>query len=140
MRVVFDTNIFIASALRGGFSENIIALAQEGIISLVSSDDILSELKQKLISKFDKDEYKVDLFISNIRKIAEIVEITEKVSVITRDPEDNKILECAIAGKADLIVSMDQDLIKLKTFKGIGIIHPKTLSWTFPEYFKENKE
>lgn len=107
MRVVFDTNIFIAAALRGGFSENIIAFAERGIIRLISSDDILDELKQKLISKFERDEHTVDLFISYIRKIAEIVEITEKISVIIRDPEDNKILECALAGEADLIVSMD---------------------------------
>lgn len=63
--------------------------------------------------------------------------IIEKVSVITRDPEDNKILECALSGKADLVVTSDQDLIKLKVFHGTGIVHPKTLSWTFPEYFKK---
>lgn len=66
------------------------------------------------------------------------MEATKKISIVTRDPDDNKILECALAGKADLIVTLDQDLIKLKNFRGIGIIHPKTLSWTFPEYFKKD--
>jgi len=45
-----------------------------------------------------------------------------------------------VDGKADLIVSSDQDLIQLKTFQGIGVIHPKTLSWILPEYFKKNKK
>jgi len=80
MRIVLDTNVLIAAALRGKFAESILEMA-----------------------------------------------------------EDNKILECALSGKADLIVTADQDLIKLKAFKNIGIIHPKTLSWTFPEYFKKRK-
>lgn len=99
MRVVLDTNVYIALALQAD----------------------------------------INLFLTRIRKMVEMVTPTEKVSVITRDPKDNKILECALAGKADLIVTADQDLIKLKSFKGIGIIHPKTLSWTFPEYFKKSQ-
>lgn len=66
-----------------------------------------------------------------------MVSPSEQLSIISRDPKDNKILECAFFGDADIIVTFDQDLIKLKKFRGIGIIHPKTLSWTFPEYFKE---
>lgn len=67
------------------------------------------------------------------------MDITEKINVVKRDPGDNKILECAVSGHADLIVSSDQDLLSLKVFRGIGIIHPKTLTWTFPEYFKKIK-
>ncbi len=139
MRVVFDTNIFIAAALRGEFSAKLIALAEKGIIRLILSEEILQELRQKLIKKFDWSEDKVDFFIRSIKKLAEVIEVTEEISVITRDPEDDKILECALASKADLIVTLDQDLIKLKNFKGIGIVHPKTLSWTFPKYFKKSE-
>ena len=141
MKLVLDTNILIAAALGSKFAENIILLAiNSKDIILITSKEILVELKEKLLSKFDKSEGSVDFFIEDILKMAEIVIITEQVSVVNRDPDDNKILECAVAGEADLIVTADQDLIKLKTFKGIGIIHPKTLSWTFPEYFKKSKE
>ena len=68
-----------------------------------------------------------------------MIEITEKVSIVTRDPDDNKILECALSGKVDIIVTADQDLIKLKVFNGIAIIHPKTLAWIFPDYIKIKK-
>lgn len=138
MRVVLDTNIFIAEALGGEFAEDIIdmILTTPGM-TIVTSEDILVEIQQKLLEKFYWLEERVDLYLSRIRKITDIVKITQSISVVKRDPSDNKILECAVSGSADIIVTIDQDLIKLKSFKGIGIIHPKTFSWTFPEYFKK---
>lgn len=65
-----------------------------------------------------------------------LIELAAKTDLIILLTSE-EILECALAGEADLIVSSDQDLIKLKNFQGIGIVHPKTLSWTFPEYFKK---
>ncbi len=141
MKIVLDTNIYIAVALQGEFAEDIIELViTNSDITVTTSEEILAELQQKLEEKFDWLKEDIDLFITKMKKISEIVNTTEKVNIIKRDPEDNKILECALAGEADLIVTSDQDLIKLKVFKGIGIIHPKTLSWTFPEYFKKSRE
>ena len=138
MRVVFDTNVYISAAIKSELAENLIELAAKtDFITLLTSEEILDELREKLTSKFERSETITDIFIDRIRKIAELIEITEKVNVVKRDPSDNKILECALAGEADLIVTLDQDLIKLKNFKGIGIIHSKTLSWTFPEYLKK---
>ncbi|SRR6266568_2701250 len=139
MRVVFDTNIYIAAALRGGFAEDIIALADKGAIILLISNEIISELESKLISKFDFSKEQINFIIRRIKKLSVIIQPAEKIIQIQRDPDDNKILECAVAGKADLIVSADQDLIQLKEYNGIPIIHPKTLSYTFPEYFKKTK-
>lgn len=136
MRVVFDTNIFISAALKGGFSEDILKMASSNIITLICSEDILNELFEKLIDKFEWKTGNAQFFVETIEEISEIVKVEEKLSVIARDPKDNKILECAVSGKADLIVSSDQDLIKLKKFQNIAIVHPKTLSWIFPEYFK----
>lgn len=140
MRVVIDTNVLIAGALKSGLSEEIIQLAATtDLITLLISEKILAEFSHKLLTKFSWREERVKFFVEKLRGISKIVVITEKVNVVKRDPDDNKILECALSGKADLIVSADQDLIKLKTFKGIGIIHPKTLGWTFPKYFKKSK-
>ena len=137
MRIVFDTNVLIAAALKGDFSKDILRMASAGVVTLVCSEDILSELKFKLVNKLGWRISDADFFVATIRTISEIVMPSEKVEIVKEDPDDNKILECAQAGKADLIVSMDQDLLKIKIFEGIGIIHPKTLSWTFPEYFKK---
>lgn len=138
MKIVFDTNVFIAAALRGSFSENILNIAAETYaISLICSEEILNEVRKKLLTKFHWTTADAELFLTGVRGIAEMVESDKKLSVVKRDPDDNKILECAVAGNADLIVSADQDLIKLKKFRGIAIIHPKTLSYTFPKYFKK---
>jgi len=138
MRIVLDTNVYISAAITSGLSQDILELAgTTNLITLLTSEEILEELKEKLLSKFDRSENIVSLFIERIKKLAEVIEINQKVYLVERDPEDNKILECALSGKTNLIVTSDQDLIKLKTFRGIGIIHPKTLSWTFPEYFKK---
>lgn len=139
MRIVLDTNIYIAVALHGEFAEDIIEMVttRSSGIMVVTSEEILLELQQKLKEKFNWLEEEISLFVTKIRNISEVVKVAVKVDIVKRDSEDNKILECAISGQADLIVTADQDLIKLKTFKGIGIIHPKTLSWTFPEHFKK---
>lgn len=139
MKIVLETNVYIAVALQGEFAEDIIELVTTNSdVTVIVSQEILLELRQKLEEKFNWLKEDIDLLIAKIGKISETVKITEKVNIIKRDPDDNKILECALAGKADLIITSDQDLIKLKMFKGIGIVHPKTLSWTFPENFKKN--
>jgi len=137
MKIVLDTNIFIAAALKGGFSEDIIKMAANGIVVLICSEEILLELYKKLVKKFAWTTADAQFFVDTIKDVAEIVANKEKVSVIKNDPDDNKILECALAGKADLIVSSDKDLIQLKTFQGIAIIHPSTLHWIFPKYFRK---
>lgn len=140
MKVVFDTNVFIAAALRGGFAEDLIELSAKDQIRLLTSEEILTELRQKLLSKFAWTAERVDFFIARIRMTSEIIKIKEKIDVITRDPKDNKILECALSGNANIIVTSDQDLIRLKVFKGIAIIHPRTFAWTFPQDIKKKQK
>lgn len=139
MKIVLDTNVYIAAALRSGFSAEVFELIVTNYgFTAITSEEILAEIQEKLKNKFDWLQEDIDRFLVKVRKASEVVAIIEKVSIITRDPKDNKILECAVAGNADLIVTLDQDLIRLKSFRGIGIIHPRTLSWTFPEYFKKD--
>jgi len=138
MRIVLDTNVLIAAALKGGLSEQILRLTTTHHLYLIVSEDILSELTEKLSSKFAWKEDEVYLYIETLREISEVVNPSEKINVISNDPDDNKIIEAALKGKAQLIVSIDQDLIKLKRYKGIGIAHPKTLTWILPKLF-ENK-
>ncbi len=141
MRIVLDTNVYIGAALQGELTEDILEVVVENQdIYLIISEEILLETEQKLQEKFHWSTERIELFLNRIKKIAEIVAPSEKLDIIKRDPKDNKILECSLAGDVDLIVTADQDLIKLKSFKGIGIVHPKTLSWTFPEYFKDKEE
>ncbi len=140
MRVVLDTNVFIAAALKGTLSEQILRLATSGELSLIISKEILSELAEKLSSKFSWSNAEVSLYVSTLREISEIVTPTKRLNVVSSDPDDNKILEVALEGDAKLVVSMDQDLLQLKNYRGIGIVHPKTLTWIFPKLFEDNRK
>lgn len=133
MRIVLDTNIYIAAGLKGEFSGKVLdKIIKSPDLVLVTSEEILSELEEKLQRKFVWQQERIGNLIAKIKESAQIAVGTERITKISRDPEDNKILECAVSGNADLIVSLDQDLIKLKKFRKIGIVHPKTFSWTFP--------
>ena len=141
MKIVLDTNLYIAAALHDGLAKNILEFVFENSsVTLITSKEILEELSNKLSNKFKWSEERISFYLDAINTMSEIVQPSIKLTVVKRDAKDNKILECAIAGNAALIVTLDQDLLKLKTFRGIGIVHPKTLSWTFPEYFKNPEE
>ena len=59
--------------------------------------------------------------------LARVVKTTSAVDVLTEDPEDNAVLECALAAKADVIASGDRHLLKLKRFRKIQILTPDEL-------------
>jgi putative PIN family toxin of toxin-antitoxin system len=65
--------------------------------------------------------------IQKIVSISKIVIPTRKINVVQDDPDDNKILECAIAGNVDYLVTQDKHLLNLKEFEGIKIITPDHL-------------
>ena len=140
MRIILDTNIYIAAALYKGLAREILDFVFENsLITLIISEEILHELRSKLNVKFHWSDKRINFYLDSIKVVAKAVNSSEKLPGISRDPKDDKILECALSGDADLIVTLDQDLIKIKKFRGIGIIHPKTLYWTFPDHFKEKE-
>ena len=67
--------------------------------------------------------------VRNIIGYTILVSPMESVSIIKHDEPDNRILECAIASEADIIVSGDQDLKRLQRYRGIEIVSPR-------EFFK----
>ena len=91
---------------------------------LLMFDSTFVEIYQTFIrSKFDKYvslEKRLN-FIGSLRQKAEIVNVTETIN-ISRDAKDNKFLELAVSGKADLIITGDQDLLVLNPFENIEII------------------
>ena len=129
LKIVFDTNIYISGFLKSGFSREIYNLALEGKIELFISQEILLELKKKLKEKFRVKEADIKIFISVISQITKVVLPSRKLRIVKADPKDNIILECALEAKANLIVSLDKHLLKLKRFQKIGVVHPKTLRW-----------
>lgn len=125
MRVVFDTNIYVSAfVLPGSRADAAMLGAMDGDDQLLLSKAILDELLGVMARKFSKNAgelARIAVFLSEISKIdAE----GEKLSVLKDEP-DNRILECAIAGQADAIVTGNKAMPELQEFKGIRILSSK---------------
>lgn len=122
MRVVVDTNVMV-SAFLGGALKNIIVLWKSGKFTLLVSEAIADEYREVLKRpKFKIVRTELDDFFALLLDRAEFVTSTETIDVIADDPSDNKFIETAIAGEAKLIVSGDNHLLELKSFRDISII------------------
>jgi hypothetical protein len=125
MRVVVDTNI-IVSAYLGGALEGIIVAWKSGRFTLVVSKEIAEEYLDVLRRpKFKIESTEIDDFAALLLDRADFVIPLESLNVVQDDPTDNKFLEAAVAGNANLIVSGDEHLLEIKSFRNISIIKPR---------------
>ena len=122
MRVVLDTNIFI-SAVLGGRLGIIIDEWKAGKFKLIITDAIAREYLEVINRpKFKIPPDEIIAASDYLLQIAEFVTPVEEILVIVADPTDNKFLEAAIAGKVDYIVSGDNHLLEIGSFREIPII------------------
>lgn len=125
MRVVFDTNIFISALiLPGSSAEKAILKVIKGPDELIISHDIIDEALTVLSNKFSRNREALSRTAVTLAEIGRIVKPTERISTLQDEP-DNRILECAAAGKADAIVTGDKEMLKLRSYQGIKIISLK---------------
>jgi len=114
MRVVFDTNIFISAfVIPGSLGEKAVLRILEGQDTLLLSKEILDELLSALSMKFSRDKEEISRVALLLSEIAEWVKPAARVSALKDEP-DNRILECAVSGKADIIVTGDKEMLKPK--------------------------
>jgi putative PIN family toxin of toxin-antitoxin system len=121
-RVVLDTNVYISALLFGGLPGSVLELAFLRAFTLILSAALLDELDEKLQEKFEMTMEDAAFLRARLETVAEIVEPEEVLDVIAEDPDDNRVLECAVKGGADLIVSGDRHLLKLGSYQGIAIV------------------
>ena len=125
MKVVFDTNIFISAfAIPGSQAENAVLRIIEGRDVLLLSKGILDELLTVLSTKFSRDKEEISRVAVILSEMAEWVVPSEKIKVLNDDP-DNRILECAVSGNADVIVTGDKQLLRLRGYEKTKIISLK---------------
>ena len=121
MRVVFDTNIFISAlVIPGCLAEKAVSRIIAGRDELVISPDIIKEVLSVLSSKFAREREALSHVAVILLELGELVRPDQRVRVF-RDEPDNRILECAVFGKADRIVTGDKEMLRLKEFKGVKI-------------------
>jgi uncharacterized protein len=121
-RVVLDTNVYISALMFGGLPGSLLDLAFLRSFTLITSSPLIEELDEKLREKFGVSAEDAAFLRARLENVAEVVEPRDTLRIITEDPDDNRVLECAVEGRADLIVSGDRHLLKLGKYQGISIV------------------
>ena len=127
-RVVLDTNVLISAALQPNGSPRAAVDALRAVRGvLLFSDETFDELQTRLHrAKFDKyvSQNSRSIFLAQLETVSEWVSIVG-AKLGCRDPDDDKLLETALMGEADCIVTGDQDLQVMSPFLHIPILSPK---------------
>ncbi|MBI2361724.1 MAG: putative toxin-antitoxin system toxin component, PIN family [Deltaproteobacteria bacterium] len=126
MRVVLDTNVLVSALLFMGTASEIVPLWQKGAITVLLSRDILEEYLRVLsYPKFQLSEAEIKaLMEEELLPFVTAVKPKRRLSVVKRDPSDNKFLECALAGRARVIISGDEDLLSIGHYRRVHIQTP----------------
>ena len=126
-RAVFDRNVLISALLfPGSVSEKAFALTLSGAAVSVTSPAILAELDGVLRRKFRLAAADARTIASFVREVSECVEPAIVIDVVKKNPADNVILECAVWGRAEYLVTGDKaHLLPLDPFRGVRIVSPR---------------
>jgi putative PIN family toxin of toxin-antitoxin system len=125
MRVVLDANVYISALLVGRGCEEILTLGRTGVIQVLSSPEIIDEVASVLRRKFRWSPEDIRPFLDEARDLCRMIPFDPAEVEFPADPADAKILACAVAGKADVIVTGDKKhLLPLKRYRGIPIVSP----------------
>lgn len=125
IRAVLDTNIFISSIFWCGAPYLVVQKGLRGDFVIVTSLEILKEVKNTLHKKFRFPVEDTNTFLEIITLNSYLVEPRKRIRAIKADPYDNKIIECAVAGRAHFIISGDRHLLDLRRYENIEIITPQ---------------
>ena len=126
MRVIFDTNIFVSAfVIPGRLAEKANLKIIEGGDTLLLSKEILDELLSILSTKFSRDREEISRVAVILSERVEWVRPTQRIRVLKDEP-DNRILERAISGKADIVVTRDKEMLRLGEYGKTKIISLRT--------------
>ena len=125
MIVTLDTNIFISALFWNGNERILLNKCKVKELELIISPDILEEIDVVLEYKFSYPDDKKADFLRNIIMMSKLIFPNVEIDVIKNDPTDNRILECAVSGNANYLISGDKHLLNLKEHEGIMILNAK---------------
>ena len=130
MRLVLDTNVVIAGLLWHGAPRQLLDRAiDDDTVELYSSPALIDELGNtlkypKFAQRIARYETSAEALVAQYRALLILVSPIHTLHPASRDPDDDEVLALAFAAQVDLIVSGDDDLLSLRTFRGIPIVTP----------------
>ena len=125
LRVVLDSNVIISGFLFGGQPARILDRVADGSVQCFTSLPILDEIRNVLQRpKFGLSSEQVLVMVGELHDLCQIVRPTISAQVVAADPDDDMVLECAVAAGANLIVSGDSHLQAIQQWNSIRILSP----------------
>ncbi len=126
MRITVDTNFLIsATQWDNSVAHKLLLKLIENNIKIYTTNDILNEFSIVLKRDFNYGKREIANILETILSLVRLVIPRCKVNVIKDDPDDNKIIECAVASSSEYILTYDKHLLKIKDYEGIKIISPE---------------
>ena len=124
MRVVLDTNVLLAGLATHGLCEALLLLCYRDHL-VILSDHILSEFAQHYADKFKAGGEQTAMVVATLRAQSEIVTPAKVAPNACADPDDLPVLGTAIAGRADCLITGDQQLLAMGEYQGAQILSPR---------------
>jgi putative PIN family toxin of toxin-antitoxin system len=121
-RVTLDSNVYLSGFVFGGKPKRVLEMAIDGEIEVAVSDPIIQEVRRHLLGKFGWSKPRAAEAVESITEFAKHVTPTEAIDTVPTDPDDNRVLECAVSAGSQTIVTGDDDLLRLVAFRGIDIV------------------
>lgn len=129
MRFVLDTNVVVAGLLWNGPPRRLLDMAIDEAVYLCTSGVLIDELKEtlsyaKFAQRIARFGTSVPILVARYEALVTEVSVPATPRVVVNDPDDDHVLACAMAARADMIVSGDRHLLDLASFEGIAIVTP----------------
>src|SRR3989338_572018 len=126
IKVVLDTNVLLSSTLwDGSVAQKLLFKLIKRDVKIFASEEILLEYKKVLKRDFEYSDEKILGIMEKLLLFLNLVAPVEKVDVMKEDPDDNKIIDCALASSSDCIITYDKHLLNLKSYGKVRIITPE---------------
>jgi putative PIN family toxin of toxin-antitoxin system len=123
LRIVLDTNVLVSAVISDGKSRDLLKKGIANQFLIVTSDLILNEFTSVMRRpKFTVSENELQRTIFALKRTAEVVTVKTKLAIVKDDPKDDMIIETAIDGCADIIVTGDNHLLAVNTFRGVKVV------------------
>ena len=123
MTVVLDTNVLVAALVARGLCHELVQRTVRAH-AVVSSLPLIEELERVLRERFSLTPA-AEVFLRELRRSVRHVEVNVLPVPVRRDPDDDIVLATAVAARADVIVTGDEDLLVLREYEGVAILSPR---------------
>jgi len=122
LSVTADTNVYVSALEFGGLPLEILTAARQRRIRLDISPPLRQEISRVLREKFGWSDERLQALAVRLSRFTTLVHPTITLDAVPDDPDDNRVLECAVAAGSHYIVSGDRDLLSLGQYEGIRIV------------------